>query len=619
MIQKSEQQDIDRAGRRILREALERLGWVVTGFEEDYGIDNDVQVFSDGRATGLWFKIQLKSSASSDRSADGTFVSVQLDLDHARHYALEIRDPVFLVHADVQTKEVFWYAPQLDNDLVQKLTGGENASTVTVRVPTSNPLPASADQLLNTLELLYVVLGHRTLAASTIASFANSLKYQPGQEKLREEFYRKTDFLRFEKIQELIEQRIYAEARTRAQLIVSDPDSSIENKFWAQEVIGNINWSEAVSKAHSQPELPLILLDNAKVLQQMSKAGPAHLKLFSLISRKAAELDKLTVENWGLTILLHQHRTLGNPLMALTALGAHALSTRAVIAKYNQCLRLAKIASNFPGRWFLPRALAKITNAAASFIGRIGRMEETQMGDQGVQFQSSMLQICKLIAWIGEESGDQENIALAIGCSLLAARSTESDEFKWAVMTLDRITDSGSKARATQLIERQMMRWKGERPAGDYNPDAYQQLLENAAAAIGLDISDKTGPVFRGIHIAAKDNSPERVLRTCEHIVTSLGATGPIARQVAALLGTQMAGSKVVHCSLYDYHFEAKDFDSALTEFKAKHCDSCSDRAPRPVDWKFKGAVRKQFEAKHEEFIKRFNATGGGLRFTISD
>jgi hypothetical protein len=273
MIQKSKQQDIDRAGRRILREALERLGWVVTGFEEDYGIDNDVQVFSDGRATGLWFKIQLKSSASSDRSADGTFVSVQLDLDHARHYALEIRDPVFLVHADVQAKEVFWYAPQLDNDLVQKLTGGENASTVTVRVPTSNPLPASADQLLNTLELLYVVLGHRTLAASTMASFANSLKYQPGQEKLREEFYRKTDFLRFEKIQELIEQRIYAEARTRAQLIVSDPDSSIENKFWAQEVIGNINWSEAVSKAHSQPELPMILLANAKVLQQMSKAG----------------------------------------------------------------------------------------------------------------------------------------------------------------------------------------------------------------------------------------------------------------------------------------------------------------------------------------------------------
>ena len=33
-----------------------------------------------------------------------------------------------------------------------------------------------------------------------------------------------------------------------------------------------------------------------------------------------------------------------------------------------------------------------------------------------------------------------------------------------------------------------------------------------------------------------------------------------------------MAGSKVVHCSLHDYHHEARDFDSALIEFKSKYC-----------------------------------------------
>jgi hypothetical protein len=88
MIQKSEQQEIDREGRRLLRDALEPLGWVVTGFEEDYGIDYDVQVFVDDGPSGLWFKIQLKSSTSSYRSADGTFISVPLSLDHAKHYAL---------------------------------------------------------------------------------------------------------------------------------------------------------------------------------------------------------------------------------------------------------------------------------------------------------------------------------------------------------------------------------------------------------------------------------------------------------------------------------------------------------------------------------------------------
>src|SRR5216683_724801 len=121
MIQKSDQQDIDRQGRRLLRQVLEPLGWVLTGFEEDYGVDYDVQVFVNGSPNGLWFKIQLKSSASSDYSADGTFISLPLSLDHAKHYALEMRDPVFLVHADIQAKKVFWSAPQLDNELVQKL------------------------------------------------------------------------------------------------------------------------------------------------------------------------------------------------------------------------------------------------------------------------------------------------------------------------------------------------------------------------------------------------------------------------------------------------------------------------------------------------------------------
>ena len=54
MVQKSEQQDIDRRGRRLLREVLEPLGWVLTGFEEDYGIDYDVQVFVNGSPDGLW-------------------------------------------------------------------------------------------------------------------------------------------------------------------------------------------------------------------------------------------------------------------------------------------------------------------------------------------------------------------------------------------------------------------------------------------------------------------------------------------------------------------------------------------------------------------------------------
>jgi len=621
MIQKSLQQDTDRAGDRLLRQTLEPLGWVLTGIEEDFGIDHVVQIFADGSPDGLWFKIQLKSSASSRYSADGRFVSVELDLDHAKHYALELRDPVFLIHADIQAGRVFWSAPQLDNVLIRTLKEGNNSSTVTIRIPTSNTIPDATGKLLETVEKLYIVLGNRTLVATSASSFAESLQYQPGEGKFREEFQRKNDILKLRRVQELLVAKHYSEARSRARVVVSDPDSSIENRFWAEDKIGTIDWAEAVTRNAPQAELPSIWLSSAQKLQLLTKKGPSHLKLFALIARKAAELDQLVIENWGLTILLHQHRTpAGNPLMGIKVYVDHAFSTMRVIAKYNQCLRLAKYASNFNGRWILPGALIKIVHAAASFVARIGRLRETGMEGAATEFQSSILQICKLAAWIAEESGDQEAIALAISAALLGVNSQETDAYQWALRTLDQIADSGVRGKAVELIERHLLRWKGEKLEGDsYRGDPVKQLIENAAASLGIDLSNESDPLVRGLQIAARDNSPERVLRTCEHMVVSLGAIGPTARRIQMLFGTQMAASKVLHCALHDYHLEARDLDSGLTEFKSKYCDSCPDRAPRPVDWKFSGANQQQFLAKYKEFVGKFNASGAGFRFTPSD
>jgi hypothetical protein len=57
------------------------------------------------------------------------------------------------------------------------------------------------------------------------------------------------------------------------------------------------------------------------------------------------------IDNWGLTILLVQHQSpAGSPFMALKSFVELAISTRRVIEKYNQCLRLAKYASRFQGR-----------------------------------------------------------------------------------------------------------------------------------------------------------------------------------------------------------------------------------------------------------------------------
>jgi hypothetical protein len=155
VITKPEQHDIDSAGERLLREVLESepLGWVVNVVRKDYGIDCNVQVFDKKSPTGTWFHVQLKSSASSAYSADGSFISQELSVDHARHYALEMREPVIVIHADVASRIIYWYAPQLDRRLSEVLYIAD-ANSVTARIPTRQQLPKTTPDLLTSLEAI---------------------------------------------------------------------------------------------------------------------------------------------------------------------------------------------------------------------------------------------------------------------------------------------------------------------------------------------------------------------------------------------------------------------------------------------------------------------------------
>ena len=90
-----------------MRAIFEPLGWAVNKIQADYGIDFDIQIFEQHQATGEWFKVQLKSSESTEYSTHGDFISETLPTSHAAHYSAEIADPIFLIHADVRAKKIF--------------------------------------------------------------------------------------------------------------------------------------------------------------------------------------------------------------------------------------------------------------------------------------------------------------------------------------------------------------------------------------------------------------------------------------------------------------------------------------------------------------------------------
>jgi len=616
LITKPEQHDTDQTGNRLLREVLESFGWVVNDTQRDYGIDSNVQVFEKKSATGAWFHVQLKSSASSNYSADGTFVSQELSADHARHYALEMRQPIFLIHADVASRQVYWCAPQLDIQLSASLRNAE-AISVTVRIPTAQILPSTAREFLKALGDIHLALANREITSASNSSFSDSLKHIPDQDVLYRAYQEKSNILKLRKIAEFYKEREYDQARVRAMGVFNDPDASIEAKVWALTQLGHIDSAIVFRSGRPQVEMAESLLSHARSLQALTKRGPAYLKFYALIMRSAAELGLLVHRNHGLFLGEQQHaQTFDNPVLALGFYAERSEVTRRVVAKYNQCLRLVRYAANYPDRWMLSRALVGIVHPVGEYLITLRSENKLAVAEA---FSQSAFRICKLAAWICKDVGDEEGIAYALLGALLTTRSADSDEYRWALDTAQNLPDPDMRSDVLLKLERAKKRWAGELVEGDYHGDTTWQIIQNMASELGIDLSDESDPLVRGLRTAAKDNSSERVLATCEHIIDSLGATGPIAQQIWRLFNISTAGSKVIHCTLHGYHAEGKDLDSAYSELKTRHCDSCPDRKPRPEGWRGTEEEIRAIRSIHHDFVASLTGTPNGFRRASQD
>jgi hypothetical protein len=613
VVTKTVEHETDRAGKRLLRSILEPLGWVVNDVEEDYSIDSNVQVFDGKSPNGAWFHVQLKSSLGPDYSADGTFISQSLKMDHARHFAIELRQPMFLLIADVANACLYWTCPQLDRGLFDQIQSQKQNDSITVRVPTAQQLPRDVTGLLSALRSAYIVLANRELATSANAHFAESLIYSTEQEKLRAELQNKSDILKIRRIADLYHGGDTAAARMRADALLRDPDASIETKFWASVQMSCIDFSILVRSGEPQARLFSTRLEHAISLQRLTRPGPKPFKFYALVERKAAELNLLAYENFSLIMLEKAHlQQGGDPFLVWTIYARRAWLAKAITAKYNQCVRLARYAASSNDPQILGRALTNVITALSTYVGTLHSNGEVELE---YAFAQSALQISKVAAWACTAAGDENELALVVIGSILVVHSVESDTYKWAVETAGTIVDTAIREDALRAIEHAVRRLKGEEVEGDIIGDTLWQAIQNMAAVRGLDLSNENSPLVRALRTAAKDDTPERVLKQCEYLLVSLGAFGPLASQVDELFNMKTACSKVVHCTLHNIHLEDKDLDSAYGKFKLEHCANCKDQKPRPDGWSFTGRPTSQ----EVEFLFQLRGTPFAMRRVDED
>jgi hypothetical protein len=602
-MRRPEEHITDSAGERQLRTIFEPLGWTVNKLEHDYGIDFLVEVFCDYQSTGVSFKVQLKSSTASRYSADGEFISQPIELPNAKYLCRELRSPVILIHADVTSGRTFWAAPQLLAGEIQTALDA-NSSNVTLRVSTRNELPATLDELIEVVGQVEQVLASRLFIETPSTAFLKATGEGVDQERLIRSFQDKSDAIKLEQASNLFDAGQPAKARARAQKVIVNDESSVASKFAGILLTERIDFVQAIRISSPQGVCLRLHLDTTSRLRELTRKGPPHLKFYALIARKAAELEALVLQDYGLFMNWNMHEEGGDKLWRLQLIFERMRAYRRVVFKYNQCMRLVNYAINYRHRFVLPQALLRIVNSISSFISRLSQEGWGELPDR---YSASALEVCRIAAEIAEAHGDELTLSLAATTAPMTKYSETGEAIDWAREAISRIKDEEIKSRAVVRLEDQIKAIAGEKTKF-YIETTDQQIYENMARGLGIDTSDETDPNARLVRAGIADLDPSRVLKNCEHLFICLASQSTVSR----LLRLQTANHKIILCDLHSYGVRGLALDEAYERFKREYCDKCPDCSPRSPTWRYSGEWQEEENARHRGFLKEFaNRVGG--------
>jgi hypothetical protein len=572
---------IDSAGKRLLRAALEPLGWTLNETSDDYGIDSDVEVFAGGESTGITFKLQLKSSRASKYSAAGDFVSQTIGGNQARYLASELKVPSVLVHADVRAQRLFWTAPQIDSDFVTTLQSALTGN-VTVRIPTTNELPAGHPRLLAVLARTALHLATQAIASAPSTDFLAAFSAGPNAAKRAAEFLRKAESLKLQQAQNLVRAEQLTEALPLINGVRNDQAASVEGRFAAELMHYGVNL-RLLDVTSPQSVRAALAAQSIRWTKTLVRTGYPHLKLYALIRQTALEFDQLVEQGWGLSMNQRIQQSVNDPIWEYALQFQQAANLQRTARKYRQLIRLTTLAIRSPHAWAVPNAVVEIPRV---LVRLAARLEADEQHEAALAFRHSGLNWCKLVATLGQAASDLNAMISAILTGAMFARPHFVDPREWARTMSSGIQNEQTRSQVNELlaeIEKRQAVVKERPDSIEEEFEIQRQILTSMAESVGINLTDPNDRIAWILRVGLADLDPSRILKTCEHIFITLGPQGLPAQW----LGLPTAASKTLHCTLHGFGVGSFTLDQALAFMKAEHCDSCSDRCPRPDSWKY--------------------------------
>ena len=557
--------------------------WSVNGSKRDYGWDYVVEVFRNSESTGFLFNGQLKGSRHTEYSADGSFISQELESDSADYLARQLRQPTFLFHADVEQKKLFWSAVQLDQQVRQKLERGTTKS-LTVRIPTANLLPDRFDQFVQDLSQAQSVIVSRILMQTSHIEFAQAMKSQPGEQitEAAEDLHEKAYHLELEAafLQRMGGDIPGAIAAIRKVASIAAASGHLEVQFNAILQAGELEWMQLSKSDEPQARAADKKLAIALELCAIAKHKPRPLHLFAQITRKAAELAAAVQKTGGLFMIWRGHQKRGDDPLWLAVLSFQLQeSLMAAHKKYRQALRLAQATARSKYRSITSRPLVDV---AIPITMLAGLLESCGFKESANSYRTSAFEIIQFSAAVATENRNMDELFHAVMTARMIERDKDGEIFKWVRSIIDNWReDSDYRKNAEELMARAIQRIDGTSFEGDIKT-TYRQIHHNILTSEGIDPTQE--PWASLIDLAITDDDPTRVLIDCEHKAVM---NHPAGDPMLVRLALERANPKIICCNLHRYAMAGRELDNIDRAFKAEFCNACPDRIPRPADWTF--------------------------------
>ncbi|MGE3958447.1 MAG: DUF4365 domain-containing protein [Vicinamibacterales bacterium] len=473
------QHETDAAGQRLLRAAFEGFGWVVNGIENDYGADYEVEIFEEGLSTGATFKVQLKSSASTHYSSDGTVVSQPIRVANAKYLTHELRIPTAVVHCDVTAGRTYWLLPQLDASVVGRLDTLNDDQSITLHLPVINELPASKTSFVEALQradaalsvraarrvppTLVAQLGEQILGTDTEATIR---AFQAHSDALRlAEAYSRTVAGDLDKTFKLISELLEA------------PGSAVEHKFRAWLIWEMAELNRHIATGFSDRSRVETSNRVARQLRALTKDGPTHLKYYSAVNALAVRVSELAHDGHAMG-MAERFASDARPVFTLS----RQQLDRRLDLTLRRSARIVNRLLQTSHAWVLPMALSRL---AMSIGIACLRFEHEERRDAAQSLKTYGLDLCRTAVRIAGALGDQTALASAASSALVLSKSDSDDAMTFAIEIAGRITAPAEQAFVANALDKSRRMHKGERVEGKIKTTT-RQIAENIEDGLRL-------------------------------------------------------------------------------------------------------------------------------------